>query len=220
VDWNSYHIECIGPSFRAWVNGVPTANHLDAMTLEGVIGLQVHSGSAGRIRWRNLRIRDLGQHGWEMVSLEPSGSGAGSVADTGGAWSFPLADDVGDLSLRIRYAGDGLLELLLRAAEGEAVADGGVRDVSEEVLHRTEHGTWVVTPLMSTDAASTVEEHVLEVHAYGDRIAVVQDGKTNADRGCLQSGSLGACALKANVSPGQSLKVLGVDRLVRVPQGR
>src|SRR6056297_1770056 len=42
-EWNHYRIECIGPSIRTWLNGVPVAHLIDDMTHEGFIGLQVHS---------------------------------------------------------------------------------------------------------------------------------------------------------------------------------
>lgn len=60
--WNLCRIECIGPVMRIWVNGVPTANLVDDVTLKGFIALQVHSvgkaEDAGKtIRWRNIRIQ-------------------------------------------------------------------------------------------------------------------------------------------------------------------
>lgn len=61
-EWNKYRIECIGSSIRTWINGVPAANVVDAMTLKGFIALQVH-GIYGdqkpgtEIRWRNIRIQ-------------------------------------------------------------------------------------------------------------------------------------------------------------------
>ncbi|MCZ6597940.1 MAG: DUF1080 domain-containing protein [Planctomycetota bacterium] len=58
-EWNHYRIECVGPSIRAWVNGVPTADFIDHADAEGVIGLQVHGGNDTRMRWRNLRLRVL-----------------------------------------------------------------------------------------------------------------------------------------------------------------
>ncbi|TAJ21541.1 MAG: DUF1080 domain-containing protein, partial [Planctomycetota bacterium] len=42
--WNRYRIVCDGPWIRAWVNGVPTADRLDPLDLEGHFALQVHSG--------------------------------------------------------------------------------------------------------------------------------------------------------------------------------
>jgi hypothetical protein len=60
--WNKYRIECIGNSIRSWVNGIPTANLVDAETANGFIALQVHEidkpENAGKeIHWRNIRIQ-------------------------------------------------------------------------------------------------------------------------------------------------------------------
>lgn len=64
-EWNKYHIECIGNSIRTWVNGIPTANVVDAMTPSGFIALQVHAigkddQPGKQIRWRNVRIQTQG----------------------------------------------------------------------------------------------------------------------------------------------------------------
>lgn len=60
--WNKYRIECIGNSIRTWINGVPTANVVDALTPAGFIALQVHAigkddQSGKQIHWRNIRIQ-------------------------------------------------------------------------------------------------------------------------------------------------------------------
>jgi hypothetical protein len=67
--WNKYRVECIGNSIRTWVNGVPAANVVDAMTPTGFIALQVHgigkNDQPGKqIRWRNIRI--------QTANLKPS----------------------------------------------------------------------------------------------------------------------------------------------------
>ncbi len=58
--WNSYRVECIGPSIKTWINGVPCADFEDAMTARGVIGLQVHGVGKDttpyQVKWRNIRI--------------------------------------------------------------------------------------------------------------------------------------------------------------------
>lgn len=61
-EWNQVRIEAIGSTLRTWINGVPVAHLIDALTPAGFIALQVHSISredaAGRrISWRNLRIQ-------------------------------------------------------------------------------------------------------------------------------------------------------------------
>ncbi|AMP98546.1 hypothetical protein AY601_1631 [Pedobacter cryoconitis] len=60
--WNKYRIECIGNSIRTWINGVPTANVIDALTPTGFIALQVHAigkddQPGKQIHWRNIRIQ-------------------------------------------------------------------------------------------------------------------------------------------------------------------
>jgi hypothetical protein len=60
--WNKYRIECIGNSIRTWVNGIPVAHLIDAVTSKGFIAMQVHgipaSEPSGRqIRWKNIRIQ-------------------------------------------------------------------------------------------------------------------------------------------------------------------
>lgn len=67
TDWNELVIQAIGPSIKTWVNGIPCADLIDTTDLEGFIALQIHSGSQGRIRWRNIRIKDLGQRRWKPL---------------------------------------------------------------------------------------------------------------------------------------------------------
>jgi hypothetical protein len=60
--WNKYRVECIGHSIRTWINGIPAANVVDAMTPNGFIALQVHEiykddQPGKKIRWRNIRIQ-------------------------------------------------------------------------------------------------------------------------------------------------------------------
>lgn len=66
-EWNSYRIECIGDSIKSWVNGVPAADYIDSMDLSGIIALQVHSGKNVEVRFRNIRIQDLGRHIWKPI---------------------------------------------------------------------------------------------------------------------------------------------------------
>ena len=67
-DWNAMEIQCVGPSIRTWLNGVPVVNIFDGETLEGFIGLQVHAikDPDGTVcaRWRNIRIKALGTSSW------------------------------------------------------------------------------------------------------------------------------------------------------------
>lgn len=69
-DWNSLEVQCVGPSIRTWLNGVPVVNFFDDAALSGFIGLQVHAikdpNANGKpcARWRNIRIKNLGTSQW------------------------------------------------------------------------------------------------------------------------------------------------------------
>lgn len=69
-EWNKYRIKAAGDSVRTWVNDVPAADLVDSMTLSGFFGLQVHSTRSEqplKIRWRNIRIKELGRHMWKPL---------------------------------------------------------------------------------------------------------------------------------------------------------
>lgn len=87
-EWNHYRIQCVGDRIQTWINGVAAADLVDSMTLRGFIGLQVHgSEEAGlEVRWRNLRIREFGQHVWQplwdgrtLAGWHPVGQGEWTV---------------------------------------------------------------------------------------------------------------------------------------------
>jgi hypothetical protein len=60
TDWNEYRIRAEDDSLKIWVNGEMTTAVQDTVDQEGVIGIQ-HHGEDGKIyRFRNLRIRRLG----------------------------------------------------------------------------------------------------------------------------------------------------------------
>lgn len=65
--WNHYRIEAVGPHIRTWIDGIPAADWIDTADLSGHLALQVHSGHDTRVRWRGLRIRDLGTRRWEPL---------------------------------------------------------------------------------------------------------------------------------------------------------
>ncbi len=65
-EWNHARIQCQGDHIQTWINGVKAADFRDAMTLRGLIALQVHGIGDGKkrppgeeIRWRNLRLKEL-----------------------------------------------------------------------------------------------------------------------------------------------------------------
>jgi len=66
-EWNKYRIECVGASIKTWVNDVLATDLIDAETLSGFIGLQVHGTQTEglHVRFRNIRLQDLGRHVWK-----------------------------------------------------------------------------------------------------------------------------------------------------------
>ncbi len=62
-DWNEIRILCEGKRIRIFLNGEQRVDFTDEnkehSTPEGFFGMQVHSGGATDVRWRNLRIKEL-----------------------------------------------------------------------------------------------------------------------------------------------------------------
>lgn len=68
--WNRYRVVAKGDSIRVWVNDVACANLTDSVDQSGFIALQVHAfrgKTPAQVRWRNLRIQDLGRHVWKPL---------------------------------------------------------------------------------------------------------------------------------------------------------
>ncbi|MGB9609528.1 MAG: 3-keto-disaccharide hydrolase [Bryobacteraceae bacterium] len=121
--WNHYRIEARGDTIRVWVNGVPCAHLTDPLDQSGFIALQVHAYKGPRpaqVLWRNIRIQDLGRHGWRPIWDGRSWAGwkhngAGLVEIVDGAFHLRSKDDdpriamvlserrFRDLTLRLRF---------------------------------------------------------------------------------------------------------------------
>ncbi len=119
--WNKYRVLARADHIQVWVNGVLTSDVRDNMDRFGFIGLQVH-GVGDRtdkmeVRWRNLKIRDMGVPGAKMpagaTSLMGSASDfakwkkAGTDGDPiGWAWKDGYAEIVprsGSIQTRLPY---------------------------------------------------------------------------------------------------------------------
>ncbi len=89
-DWNKVRVEMDGANIRTWLNDVPAADLVDAMTLQGFIALQVHGVGKSAdhdgltVQWRHLRIQDKGRHEWQP--LMDGKSLAGFKPTEGGKW--------------------------------------------------------------------------------------------------------------------------------------
>ncbi len=205
--WNTMRVLAIGPHLRTWVNGIPCADLLDPMDLEGFIALQVHNGSEGQLRWRNVRLRDLGQHRWQP--LFDGKTLAGWHARGGGTWTVEnglirgrsshdeaahghlVSDAVySDFAIRLKYhAHTGNSGLYFRVAEGDG--NPGVLGFQAEIdpekdaggLYETGGRGWVVKPSAEDVARwyEPIEWNEMSVIAKGDRIVVHVNGHQTAE---------------------------------------
>jgi hypothetical protein len=88
-EWNHYRVEVFGDRIRTWVNKTACADLIDSTDLNGFIGLQVHAYKGDKpveVRWRNVRIQDLGRHEWRPVWDGKTMSGWS--ARGGGKWAI------------------------------------------------------------------------------------------------------------------------------------
>ena len=63
--WNRFRVIAKGDSIKTFINGVPCADLVDSTQLTGFIALQVHQYKGpkpAQVRWRNIRIQDMGRH--------------------------------------------------------------------------------------------------------------------------------------------------------------
>jgi len=61
-DWNTLRVRAVGDRITTWLNGTRMVDFEDATIgeAEGSIALQIHDGGGIKVRWRNLKIVDLG----------------------------------------------------------------------------------------------------------------------------------------------------------------
>jgi hypothetical protein len=131
-EWNEFRIECDGDRLRTWLNGVPAADLVDSMTLEGFIALQVHAykgDSPVQVMWRNVRIKELGRGVWKLLfdgrtteGWTAEGAGKWSVAD-GKLVGATSADDKRESRLVFKQPQD---DFTVRVAYRMTAGSGGL----------------------------------------------------------------------------------------------
>lgn len=205
-EWNHYRIEARGDWIRSWVNGVPATDYRDAMDLNGVIALQVHSGKNVKVEYRNIRLADLGQASWKplwdgssLKGWRPTGKGQWSIVD--GAirgvnaasekeyGHLVSSESFKDFVVRLKYkAVAGNSGLYFRIAEK---GFSGVTGFQAEIdpmndvggLYETNGRSWVSRPR----PAEVKKWHrpdqwnTMTVHAQGGRIKVDVNGFQTAE---------------------------------------
>ena len=244
-EWNHYRIEAVGDSLKTWVNGVPAADVVDSMTLTGFIGLQVHSTKSKEpltVRWRNLRIKDLGSHVWKPLFDGKSLQGWHSLP--GGKWEVRDGVIIGSSSrdekchgllVSDRRYGDFTARLKFKAVKGNSgfyfradkvESNVGVHGFQAEIdpskdvggLYETGGRAWVVKP--SPEEVKKYfkagEWNQMTVSAHGRRIVVHVNGHKTAelknDPGRLE----GHLALQMH--GGQDMEVMFKEIEIMIPE--
>ena len=131
-EWNHVKVRAVGDHLATWMNGVPAADLLDAMTQEGFIGLQVHGIgkkeelAGATVQWRNLRIKDLGRHVWRPLMGDDL---RGWTATPGGKWEIidgvlrgtsPASEARHGILLSDREFGEFTVRFQFRALKGNS----------------------------------------------------------------------------------------------------
>ena len=205
-DWNHYRIECVGDSIKSWVNGVPATDYVDSMDIEGLIGLQVHSGKSCKVEFRNIRLANLGKRKWQSLwdgksfsGWHKTGSGTWKIANELIIGKHEKADKqfghlVSDrvftnFTVRVSYkAKEGNSGLYFRSDEGGRT---GVRGFQVEIdetkdtggLYETEGRAWVVKPTEEQTKKwfKPQDWNTMTVSAGDSRIAVDVNGFRTAE---------------------------------------
>jgi hypothetical protein len=62
-DWNTMQIRVLGPKYEVKLNGHKVMKYVsEEVPPEGPVGLQLHANKDMRIEFRNLRLKELGDH--------------------------------------------------------------------------------------------------------------------------------------------------------------
>jgi hypothetical protein len=207
-EWNQYRIICEGDSLRTWVNGVPAADLVDSMTLSGLIGLQVHSAKQPgmQVRWRNLRLQDLGRHawrplwdgktlnGWHVIGkgnwkIEDGAIHATHTQDVQEFGHFVTDATYSDFTVRLKYKSiKGNSGLYFRIEEtGFSGVSGFQAEIDAERdaggLYETNGRAWVSQP-KPDDVKKWFrpqEWNTMTVSAHGRRVVVNVNGHRTAE---------------------------------------
>lgn len=210
-EWNHYKVQAIGDRIQTWVNGVPAADLVDPLTQSGFIALQVHSTRSKeplQIRWRNIRIKDLGRSYWQPIFNSKDLSGWHALP--GGQWVVKngiihgtsqksesrhglLVSDAtyGDFTARVTFkslVGNSGFYFRAEKVKGSVGVHGFQAEIAVESavggLYETGGRGWVkqVTPEMLKQCKFKPGDwNTMTVSARGKRIAVHLNGRKTAE---------------------------------------
>jgi hypothetical protein len=122
-EWNRYRITAVETHITTELNGVKMVEFDDDRAVLGIIALQVHAGRTPvRVRWRNIRINDLGFGpgwkplfngkdftGWKIHGDEKWGVEDGVIVGESGAGGYGYLATAGtyrDFEVRVKFKCD------------------------------------------------------------------------------------------------------------------
>ncbi|HTM48528.1 MAG TPA: DUF1080 domain-containing protein [Bryobacteraceae bacterium] len=233
--WNQFRVVAMGDSIKTWINGVPCADLVDSAELTGFLALQVHQfpgESPAQVRWRNIRLEDLGKSKWHP--LWDGRTKTGWTQFGGGQWTivegalrgvspkdstergFLLTEnDFADFTVRLKYkAVKGNSGFFFRMADPNAPPSGPVGYEVEVDPSRDAGGLleprgrqWIFKP--SAEKAGEYYKaddwNELVVSAHGGRVVLHLNGEKTADLANDPGRRIGRLALQIN--PRQELEV-------------
>jgi hypothetical protein len=248
--WNKIRVSAIGDSLKTWLNGVPAADLVDSMTSSGFIALQVH-GIGNRtdqmqVRWRDLRIQDLGRHEWQP--LWDGKTMQGWTQHGGGKWAIEngvltarnqkaeklhghlfLDAPQRDFTIRLKYkAVQGNSGFYFRSQERKgAIGIAGFQaeiDATKDVggLYETGGRGWVVKPKPKQVAQyfKPGAWNQMTVSAHDRRIVVHVNGRKTAELPADKSRLGGKIALQLHGSQDVEVHFKDIETLVAVAPTR
>lgn len=245
--WNAVRVEAIGDSIKTWLNGVPAADLVDSMTQSGFIGLQVHGVGRKKdrlgeqVRWRNIRIKDLGTPTWKPLFDGKTLKGFSTLP--GGKWEVVDGAIVGSSQRSERRHGllvsdakytDFTIRLQFKAVAGNsgfyfrcekvngAVGVHGFQaeiDATKDVggLYETGGRAWVVKPTAKDlkKFFKPQQWNRMTVSAHGRRIVVhvnnVKTAELKNDKGRLE----GHIALQLHGGQDMRVEVKSIEILTK-----
>ncbi|WP_083233461.1 3-keto-disaccharide hydrolase [Planctopirus hydrillae] len=229
-DWNTFVITARGPHITTSVNGVRCADLIDTADLEGFIALQVHSGKAGQIRWRNIQLTPLGQSAWKPLWNQKDLAGFRAIG--GGEWKVADGELVGisskeesrhgllitedafrDFAVRVEFkAVTGNSGLYFRCVEADPYGVAGFQaeiDPTKDVggLYETNGRAWIFQPNAEQlkKAFKPGEWNEMTVVAMGERIVIHLNGIKTVD--FIDKGGRAAGKIALQLHGGQDMDV-------------
>jgi hypothetical protein len=244
-EWNKVRVEAVGDHIRTFVNGVPCADLVDSLTLEGFVGLQVH-GVGGRqeplrVRWRNLRIKDMGRHVWKplfdgksLAGWEPTVENTWRVEDGVIIGSCPASESrhsillsekqYGDFTVRVSYKapkGNSGLYFRVEKVPGAVTVHGFQAEIDQGIeaggLYETGGRAWVVQPKGEDTKKwyDTEDWNQMTVSAHGKRIVVHLNGNKSAELANDSGRTKGYLGLQLHGGQEMDVRFRSVEMLVK-----